>query len=227
MARGWAFRGGRSNDRCCLAHLPFEIKTDYLIQSTHLVMGLLAVIMAVGRWLELRLADVQRNAAARAEVLHRAELTRIKMRLDAQRKAIQAANTAMGTAAEFGKTIIDAAIRDDAKRERAQLRMAGVMAIARAAVETVEAAAAFARYDFIGGALHTAAAALGYVQGGIMLAGRLPSQGGGSSSVGGGGSGSDTSSSSKNDSGLKPKSPATTLLGNVEQSVFSSRTFAL
>jgi hypothetical protein len=155
--------------------------------------------------LELRLADVQRNAAARAEVLHRAELTRIKMRLDAQRRAIQAANTAMGTAAEFGKTIIDAAIRDDAKRERAQLRMAGVMAIARAAVETVEAAAAFARYDFIGGALHTAAAALGYVQGGIMLAGRLPSQGGGSSSVGGGGSGSDTSSSSSSgSSGREP-----------------------
>jgi putative copper resistance protein D len=39
------------------SHLPFEIKTDYLIQSTHLVMGLLAIIMAAGRWLELRLSD--------------------------------------------------------------------------------------------------------------------------------------------------------------------------
>jgi putative copper resistance protein D len=39
------------------AHTPFELKTDYLIQSTHLVMGLLATLMAVGRWLELRLAD--------------------------------------------------------------------------------------------------------------------------------------------------------------------------
>jgi putative copper resistance protein D len=39
------------------SHLPFELETDYLIQSTHLVMGLLAVVMAVGRWLELRLTD--------------------------------------------------------------------------------------------------------------------------------------------------------------------------
>jgi putative copper resistance protein D len=39
------------------AHLLFEIKTDFLIQSTHLVMGLSAVVMAVGRWLELRLGD--------------------------------------------------------------------------------------------------------------------------------------------------------------------------
>lgn len=39
------------------AHSPFELQTDYLIQSTHLVMGLLATMMAVGRWLELRLAE--------------------------------------------------------------------------------------------------------------------------------------------------------------------------
>ena len=39
------------------AHAPFELKTDYLIQSTHLVMGVLATTMAVGRWAELRLAD--------------------------------------------------------------------------------------------------------------------------------------------------------------------------
>ena len=38
------------------AHSAFEIKSQYLIQSTHLAMGLLAIIMATGRWLELRLA---------------------------------------------------------------------------------------------------------------------------------------------------------------------------
>lgn len=47
------------------SHLPFELKTDYLIQSTHLAMGLLAVIMAIGRWLELRLGDAGDTAAAR------------------------------------------------------------------------------------------------------------------------------------------------------------------
>lgn len=39
------------------AHAEFELKSEYLIQSTHTAMGLLAVIMASGRWLELRLAD--------------------------------------------------------------------------------------------------------------------------------------------------------------------------
>ena len=47
------------------AHLAFEIKSDYLIQSTHLVMGLLAVVLATGRWLELRLAAAGSMAASR------------------------------------------------------------------------------------------------------------------------------------------------------------------
>lgn len=37
------------------AHAEFELRSEYLIQSTHTAMGLLAVIMASGRWLELRL----------------------------------------------------------------------------------------------------------------------------------------------------------------------------
>ncbi len=36
------------------SHTPFEPKSDYLIQVTHTVMGALAVLMACGRWLELR-----------------------------------------------------------------------------------------------------------------------------------------------------------------------------
>lgn len=48
------------------AHAPFELKTDYLIQSTHLVMGLLATVMAVGRWLELRLAEGRSPGWSRA-----------------------------------------------------------------------------------------------------------------------------------------------------------------
>ena len=48
------------------AHVPFEIKTDYLIQSTHLVMGLLAVVMATGRWLELRLGHAGATTQSRA-----------------------------------------------------------------------------------------------------------------------------------------------------------------
>ncbi len=37
------------------AHAEFQLKTEYLIQSTHIGMGLLAVILACSRWLELRL----------------------------------------------------------------------------------------------------------------------------------------------------------------------------
>ena len=52
------------------AHAEFELKTEYLIQSTHVTMGLLAVIMAAGRWLELRLDSAEgslRNGAALTE----------------------------------------------------------------------------------------------------------------------------------------------------------------
>ncbi|XSG85749.1 MAG: copper resistance D family protein [Methylohalobius sp. ZOD2] len=37
------------------SHAGFELKTEYLIQSTHTVMGLLAALMAASRWLELKL----------------------------------------------------------------------------------------------------------------------------------------------------------------------------
>jgi putative copper resistance protein D len=37
------------------AHAEFQLKTEYLIQSTHVSMGLLAVILACSRWLELKL----------------------------------------------------------------------------------------------------------------------------------------------------------------------------
>jgi putative copper resistance protein D len=39
------------------SHTPFEPKSDYLIQVTHTAMGALAVLVAVGRWLELRTAS--------------------------------------------------------------------------------------------------------------------------------------------------------------------------
>ena len=38
------------------AHAEFELKSEFLIQTTHTTMGLLAMILASGRWLELRLS---------------------------------------------------------------------------------------------------------------------------------------------------------------------------
>jgi len=49
------------------AHAEFELKSEYLIQSTHTAMGLLAVMMASGRWLELRLAETDGNHAGYVE----------------------------------------------------------------------------------------------------------------------------------------------------------------
>ncbi|GAB4352681.1 MAG: CopD family protein [Methylohalobius crimeensis] len=37
------------------SHAGFELETEYLIQSTHTVMGLIAVLIAAARWLELKL----------------------------------------------------------------------------------------------------------------------------------------------------------------------------
>ena len=37
------------------SHGAFELRTEYLIQISHTAMGVLAILMGTGRWLELRL----------------------------------------------------------------------------------------------------------------------------------------------------------------------------
>ncbi|MSO92603.1 MAG: copper resistance protein CopD [Rhodospirillales bacterium] len=39
------------------AHSAFEVKTDYLVQASHTIIGVLAVLSGCGRWLELRLSS--------------------------------------------------------------------------------------------------------------------------------------------------------------------------
>jgi len=50
------------------AHAQFELKSEFLIQSTHTTMGLLAVIMASGRWLELRLVTPDGQSAVEGRI---------------------------------------------------------------------------------------------------------------------------------------------------------------
>ncbi len=45
------------------SHSGFELKTEYLIQSTHMAMGLFAIFMAASRWLELKLEPPYANWA--------------------------------------------------------------------------------------------------------------------------------------------------------------------
>jgi hypothetical protein len=123
-----------------------------------------------------RAAQLAEAESQRRDQLHQAELKRIAERTKAQQQALSASQGFLSIGAQFGKTITDAAIKDDEKRAKAQLRMNGIMAIATGALEVVRAAASFASFNFVQGALHTAAAALAFTQGGIMLSGNLPGQ---------------------------------------------------
>jgi putative copper resistance protein D len=51
------------------AHAAFEIKSAYLVQVTHTAMGALAVLMACGRWLELRVGPPHGRAGAAASAV--------------------------------------------------------------------------------------------------------------------------------------------------------------
>jgi hypothetical protein len=123
-----------------------------------------------------RAAQLAEAESQRRDQLHQAELKRIAERTKAQQQALSASQGFLSIGAQFGKAITDAAIKDDEKRAKAQLRMNGIMAIATGALEVVRAAASFASFNFVQGALHTAAAALAFSQGGIMLSGNLPGQ---------------------------------------------------
>lgn len=50
------------------SHAVYELKQEFLIQSTHVAMGFLAVIMGAGRWLELRLAGPAARTAGLVSV---------------------------------------------------------------------------------------------------------------------------------------------------------------
>lgn len=69
--------------------------------------------------------------------------------------------------------LADASIKSDEKRARFKRRMAGIEAIGIGVLETVKAAAAFASFNYVQGALHTSAAALAFVQGGLLMSGAV------------------------------------------------------
>ncbi len=51
------------------SHSSFEFKTEYLIEVSHTAMGILALLMGVGRWLELRLDSPTGRLAGHGSVL--------------------------------------------------------------------------------------------------------------------------------------------------------------
>jgi hypothetical protein len=136
--------------------------------------------------------DRERQAEDEREKRHQALLDRDRAAEEsAQRRAKKEAFAMQSSLAlsqhvlGLGSAIADAAIKDDEKRAKFKARAAGVEAMIIGTIESVKAVAAFASFNYVQGALHTAAAATAFVQGGLLLSGTIP--GGGSVSAGGGG----------------------------------------
>lgn len=148
-----------------------------------------------------------------AELRHEREINRIersKKKLEEERKVAEKSakdrikfrrdlESVIGSTTSNIVQLTEAAARASGKSAEevatATTVARGIETLARAALEQVEAIAAFARYDFLAGAAHQVAAVTGFALGGMMLAGQVPSGGqgsGGARSAGasGGGGGS-------------------------------------
>lgn len=139
----------------------------------------------------LAVREQQRQAA------HEAELARIAAEQTAQTKAAaKQAQTAevvagvIGSVTKIGALAAEASGKSAAKRARAAQIAGGIEALTIAGVETVKAAAAFASLNIPQGIAHTAAAALGFTQGALLLAGGTPSTGASAGRGGGAGASS-------------------------------------
>jgi hypothetical protein len=137
--------------------------------------------------LEARIAAAEGDHARQRALLHKAEVARIEERRAKLARATQTTNSMLGQGAALFSAIADQTIKDEAKREKAALRARGVEAVARGALETVEAVASFASLNIVQGVLHTAAAATAFATGIPMIAGKVPDKGAGSASGGGAG----------------------------------------
>lgn len=128
--------------------------------------------------LELSMLDAATEGDKIRELHHRRELARIAEEQRKRKAAMDASSQLLTAGAGLFSAITSATIKDEKKREKASLRARGVEAVARGALETVEAVAAFASYRYLAGALHVAAAATAFATGIPMIAGNVPSQGG-------------------------------------------------
>mgnify|MGYP000467446013 FL=1 len=110
------------------------------------------------------------------------------------------------------KAIEKAEAKHQEKRKRQEMRGAGIQLLIQGAIETGKAIAAYASYNFVQGALHTAAAALNIGYGAALMSGRIPVGGGGGSGGGGGGDsfGSGVGSDTGRDTSGAAKTPEST-----------------
>jgi hypothetical protein len=143
---------------------------------------------------DTRLALLQQVAAAEGdqakvrELAHKREVNRLKERKKVFAEVQSSTNAVMSQGQSLFDAVAGAHIKNEEKRAKATMKFNGVMAMARGALEIVEAVAAFAKYDFVGGALHIAASVTAFATGASLLAGNVPTSAGGGASMGSGGS---------------------------------------
>lgn len=135
-------------------------------------------------------------------------------RLDAQRQKQQQTTAAvsglLGQGQATADLILNAAIKNDEMREKSALRLGGAMMLIKGGVEFGEGLASIAAYDYLGAALHFAASTANFVQGGMMMAGKLPGGGGqsGAAPPTAGGGFQSTGPSSQQAANEPPSTPA-------------------
>lgn len=127
----------------------------------------------------------------RRQILHEGHLRRIKAEKAAEKKKLddmitwsRVSTQLLSDSASIAMTIGESTIRNEERRARFMNRMRGIQVIGGALQEVFEAAASAARYDIPGAVLHAAAAAVGFVNGGMLLANNV---GGGRGAGGRGG----------------------------------------
>lgn len=159
-----------------------------------------------------QVAGAEAMVEEKRQIQHDAEMARIAegnaARQRARDMAVTAAETTatvIGAASKIGVMAAEASGKSAEKRARAAQIGAGIESMAIGALEVVKAAAAYASLNIPQGIAHTAAAAVAFTQGGLLLSGRIGGPGGGASppSV----SSSSSSSSAGGGSGSTPSVP--------------------
>lgn len=137
----------------------------------------------------------ERTAATEAEMLsareeqrqvvHEAELARIEEERAARERAqktmfdsLHAVSSVLGSASKLGAMAAEASGKSSAKRARAAQIGAAIESFAIGGLEVAKAAAAYASFNFPQGIAHTAAAAVAFAQGGLLMSGKIGGAGG-------------------------------------------------
>lgn len=164
----------------------------------------------------LRTHGADKNAIAAeeesiAQAHHKAKLARIAEEAAARKKALADMVAGVGVfdsvmqgSIGLGMEVVAASERSERRKAEIANKMLAGQAFGIAAIETVKAAAAFASFNPIGGAMHTAAAALAVAKGGLLASGTI----GPMASVGAASPGGSASSSFNREQASAPKSTA-------------------